>query len=133
MIFELFDGLEVATKVCNQCGKDQPLALYGKNSGASHLRSKCRICEKSQTRQRNQFRNLKPPAKHTCPICHRTEAECAGEGGKKVGTWCCDHNHITGAFRGWLCHSCNRALGNFKDNIELLTSAVNYLTIKHDN
>jgi hypothetical protein len=29
--------------------------------------------------------------------------------------------------RGLLCHNCNKGLGNFRDNIEFLESAVSYL------
>jgi Recombination endonuclease VII len=131
-IIDLFEGLEYETKRCNQCGVDKPLFSYTKNSGANHLRAKCKDCEKLTTAQRNKFKNLFPPKNHICPICKRTEEKCAGEGGKKVGTWCCDHNHITGEFRGWLCHSCNRALGNFKDNVILLKSALEYLSGTND-
>lgn len=38
-----------------------------------------------------------------------------------------DHNHITGAVRGLLCHNCNRALGLLQDNTDVLRSAINYL------
>ena len=38
-----------------------------------------------------------------------------------------DHNHETGEFRGVLCKTCNRALGLFKDNTEILMSAYQYL------
>lgn len=38
-----------------------------------------------------------------------------------------DHNHQTGKVRGLLCHHCNVGLGHFKDNIELLNSALDYL------
>lgn len=38
-----------------------------------------------------------------------------------------DHNHQTGKVRGILCPGCNRTLGVFKENIGILTSAVNYL------
>lgn len=40
---------------------------------------------------------------------------------------CVDHCHDTGKVRGLLCHSCNKALGGFKDNIELLENAILYL------
>ena len=38
-----------------------------------------------------------------------------------------DHDHETGAFRGWLCHGCNVALGHFRDDPEILMAAVEYL------
>ena len=37
-----------------------------------------------------------------------------------------DHNHITGRVRGLLCSRCNKAIGLFEDNKELLIKAVNY-------
>jgi hypothetical protein len=38
-----------------------------------------------------------------------------------------DHCHSTGKVRRLLCHNCNRALGLFQDNPEVLRKAVNYL------
>ena len=38
-----------------------------------------------------------------------------------------DHNHDTGQFRGMACDSCNRGLGLFDDNPNLLISAAGYL------
>lgn len=39
-----------------------------------------------------------------------------------------DHNHGTGEFRGWICHSCNTALGLVNDDIEILNKLINYLS-----
>jgi hypothetical protein len=38
-----------------------------------------------------------------------------------------DHNHKTGKVRGLLCGPCNRAIGIFKENKEILSRAADYL------
>lgn len=38
-----------------------------------------------------------------------------------------DHDHNTGAFRGWLCNRCNLALGHFGDSIVGLEKGIAYL------
>lgn len=39
-----------------------------------------------------------------------------------------DHCHETGKVRGLLCQYCNTMLGNAKDNVLVLQSAINYLS-----
>jgi hypothetical protein len=38
-----------------------------------------------------------------------------------------DHDHRTGAFRGWLCNNCNTVLGLVADDVEILDKLIVYL------
>lgn len=128
-IHNLFSGLDEKTKSCNICKQDLPLELFCKASGGNYLRSECRECEKKLNKARKEIKSSAPPipVNHTCPICGRNEETVRGQGGKKSGTWCCDHDHNTNKFRGWLCHQCNRALGSMDDSLDRLKSAIKYL------
>src|SRR3954470_16574026 len=40
---------------------------------------------------------------------------------------CVDHDHKTNIVRALLCNSCNIALGHFRDDVQIVESAVTYL------
>lgn len=57
-----------------------------------------------------------------CAICQETFKNT-----NRYDAPCVDHCHITSKVRGLLCHTCNKSLGGFKDNKELLLKAIVYL------
>lgn len=62
----------------------------------------------------------------TCAICKKCENSTDKASGKTKDL-AIDHDHKTGKIRDLLCSSCNRGLGLFKDDPELLNKARNYL------
>ena len=64
-----------------------------------------------------------------CAICKKHESaprsKLAVERGNR--RFAVDHDHKTGGVRALLCNDCNRALGLFKESVELLRKAVEYL------
>jgi len=121
-------------KKCTSCGLNKPLIDFTIASGGNYYRSKCKKCETAQLKMRQQLKKTHQPPTcedYICPICKRTAIECAYEGNKKNGPWVLDHDPETGEFRGYICHTCNRSLGGFKDDEILLFNAIEYLNKKH--
>jgi hypothetical protein len=52
---------------------------------------------------------------------------CKGKETSVYSKLAVDHCHATMKIRGLLCSHCNKGLGNFRDKIELLEAAINYL------
>lgn len=70
---------------------------------------------------------IKPNKFFVCPICEK------GSIPDITANLVIDHNHDNGTAREWLCDSCNTGLGRFKDNVELLEKAINYLKKYNQN
>jgi hypothetical protein len=93
----------------------------------------CRACRKSKdarcrrkrlygiTQEEMDARLEAQGGKCANQFCGATEA-----GGR--GDWHVDHDHITGAVRGLLCHRCNVVLALVSDDIERLRGLILYLT-----
>lgn len=71
------------------------------------------------------YTKLVKDQKNLCGICGNPET-VIGRGGvpRQLSI---DHDHRTNEVRGLLCHSCNLALGHFKDKPFLLLRAARYL------
>ncbi len=59
-----------------------------------------------------------------CSICGEKEIVVTERVLNKLSI---DHDHTTGQIRGLLCGNCNRAIGMFQENIDILASAISYL------
>lgn len=114
------------TKVCSSCKEEKALEDFSPNKQGLHGRkSRCRPCRNKHQNSRRwkawtglsyeEVQALKTEDT-SCAICGVQE--------KLV----LDHDHKTGAFRGFLCCRHNRALGLLGDDLEGVTAAFNYLT-----
>ncbi len=73
----------------------------------------------SETARYRIANGVPSPTRERPAVC-----ECCGQVPKR---WNIDHDHKTGAFRGWLCIGCNTAIGKLGDTVEGLKQAVAYL------
>lgn len=86
----------------------------------SRTESGRRVSQKSCANQKvvSSLRGGAPESRGFCEIC-------AAPPGKR--TLHLDHCHVSLTFRGWLCASCNMALGHFKDDPRILRRAASYI------
>lgn len=113
-------------KTCLRCKVEKHLFDYQRHVGyPDGLQTICKICLGISMKN---FRRLKlyglteqdylrivDEQNGACKICHR------------IKRLVCDHDHITGAFRGLICQRCNIGLGYFNDSVELFERAVDYI------
>jgi hypothetical protein len=145
------------TKRCTKCGEVKPRTEFSKSYEGKHgpvLRSWCKPCSSARVRawhaenperaagnrrRTNLAKNYGLTVAEydamlraqggVCAICNRPE-RAMREG--KVVRMPVDHDHETGAVRGLLCHTCNRAIGLLGDDTALMRRAISYL-LRHRN
>ena len=71
-----------------------------------------------------QYQGLFDKQKGACAICGKPETRIHKG---VIARLSVDHDHITGEVRGLLCQPCNHGLGAFRDNLNLLSNAIDYL------
>lgn len=57
-----------------------------------------------------------------------SRCECCGVDSRLDKAFALDHCHVTGRFRGWLCHRCNSGIGMLGDDVDGLLAAIAYLS-----
>ena len=135
-------------RVCKKCGREQPIEQFRVRSAPNqHLRYHiCISCEKEanseyhksgQRGNRKAYnRNFQLQKKFGLTLSDYNQmmleqlfmcAICGAEETEEDRLLSVDHDHETGEVRALLCGKCNRGLGMFKDDPELLRTAANYL------
>lgn len=125
----------LAIKTCLKCYKTES------EVGFAFDRKVCRICRNAAVREiyardplyskRNNLKSkygltldqyyvMLMDQSNCCKICHTHKS-------KLKTVLCVDHDHKTGKIRGLICHTCNRGIGLFKDNANMLRKAANYI------
>jgi hypothetical protein len=137
-------------KQCTGCKVSKPRSdfyshAYTSSQGKRSTRwlSLCRICDSERRKQDYQIQRANPlksaqiTRDHTAacrkaaglPAPTREEpvvCECCGRAPIKERL-CLDHDHKTGVFRGWLCKTCNMAIGKLGDDLDGVERARAYL------
>lgn len=130
-------------KICADCKIEKPINNFNLNQ-ITHdgYQSWCRNCQKKY-RQKYQCdfnlqRNFGITEAHydlmlksqngVCAICGQSETTKSNSS-NKLRRLSVDHCHKTHKIRGLLCNNCNKSLGGFKDDSELLRKAANYLEV----
>jgi hypothetical protein len=143
-------------KTCTSCKTDKPLDEFRnikKNGEVVRKGSMCLACRreynqqwyknnpdyKREWRNRNKeatvLSNFKNQLNQKYGLRYETYLEMLeSQGGvcylcekPSNRNLCVDHCHVTGEIRKLLCFICNRALGLFQDDVQILSSALNYL------
>lgn len=122
---------ESGLKICSSCKKEKPLAAF-RNSNGTDKQYRCRDCVSAAfLRYRykisvNDFWQLYAQQNGCCAIC-KSEFNLSAESTWRPKTVAIDHCHASGTVRGILCSLCNTGLGSFKDDINFLSNAIQYL------
>lgn len=130
-------------KYCPECQRTLPIEEFGKNrTSTDGLTAYCKPCHSKKgrlnrekkwgsTRHYHLVQRYGITAEEVDVLLEKQRGLCAIcsliPDPKLRNPWHVDHDHSTGRVRGILCHSCNTALGNFKDDPEILRKALEYL------
>lgn len=134
-------------KTCSQCKETKLLTLFSRNKNSKDGRkSICKSCQSDYNKKwtslnkekkyerskwwqketkygitKEKYQQLLLDQDNKCAICGTVSEE------NNHGHLYVDHDHLTKKVRGLLCRACNSALGLFRDNIEILEKAKQYL------
>jgi hypothetical protein len=114
------------TFLCHRCRKRKPLNEFSGTIIKYYTCNECKLSIKqNEPYKQNKaiYSGLFEKQAGKCAICARPASELT----KRLSI---DHDHVSKKVRGLLCGNCNTGLGMFKDNIEHLKAAIEYLTVR---
>ncbi len=113
---------------CKECDNKARQKWAASNPERSHLSQRQRNLKHRFGVDLEWYEEQFKKQNYSCAICETKTNKTAGE--RQFWNFSVDHCHESGKIRGILCNNCNRALGLFQDNPELLKKAVNYVESK---
>jgi len=129
-------------KVCSTCKISKELTAFSiSRANRDGRQGRCKECDRVRLKQdwvdnKGSRRNSRYKLAYGIDI-ETYDKMLADQGGccKLCNTPACDsysrlsvdHCHTTGSVRGLLCHRCNLAIGQFRDDTDLLERAISYL------
>lgn len=122
---------ETQMKRCTRCGVLKSVNDYYKRSNRTgNMQTFCKICSNENARNVSfkkwynltnlDYDRMLEEQNGRCMICGRHQSEFKNR-------FNVDHDHTTGKVRALLCVSCNTGLGKFRDNVEIMNKAIEYL------
>lgn len=126
--------MELQVKPCTRCKIEKPLTLEyfpPHNKVKSGFDSWCRACRSTYRNEINRGKFRGVISDEDLKQLKASIFECVICGNEE--TLVVDHDHSTGKIRGLLCNHCNRGLGHFRDDPQLLEFAAQYLNASSDN
>lgn len=147
---------EKGKKGCQRCGTIRPVSYFRKQNTANGYASYCKYCRHVRDCEiynrelmseedfwhmvnkdydgweRLHIKNIQRKFNISFEYAKElTEVEncyiCEKHKDDNGRTLAIDHCHKTGEIRGVLCSLCNTGLGSFRDNVDFLKSAIDYL------
>lgn len=110
---------------CKKCdNKQRRLYLSKMTNDERRNKRKKEAIKNSHGIDIQEYNNMQIKQNNKCLICGKEESMKLHSNIKFL---CVNHCHDSGKIRGLLCNSCNVGLGCFKDNIELIEKALDYL------
>ncbi len=116
-------------KKCKHCGKEfTPKAPSEKycSDFCKNYASTDAYYERVYGITLKEYLDMAEKQNFVCALCGKPNFAM---GVNHTGCLVVDHDHRSGKVRGLLCHNCNRALGLFQDDSDLMQKAVEYLNV----